>query len=118
MLIPLNIFGTRELVQEKFSAAPPDEVLIDHTRMGKHRRIDFVPQNLNQTKMNSESMSKYFCSLTDQESTWLEHMTTKKIAGIQLDIQDEYGKTLKSATLNDIPLNVIISFADVPEEDI
>ena len=31
MLIPLNIFGTRELVREKFSALPPDEVVINHT---------------------------------------------------------------------------------------
>ena len=68
--------------------------------------------------MNSESTSKYFRSLTHQESPWLECTTTKKISGIQLDIQDEYGETLKSATSNDIPLNVIISFTDVPEEDI
>ena len=45
-------------------------------------------------------------------------MTTKKISGIQLDIQDEYGETLKSATSNDIPLNIIISFADIPEENL
>ena len=64
MLIPLHIFGTRELVQEKFSAIPPDEVVINHTRIGNHRRIGLVPQNLNQTKMNSESTSKYFRSLT------------------------------------------------------
>ena len=42
-LIPLNIFGTRELVQEKFSAVPPNEVIIDHTQIGKHRRIGLVP---------------------------------------------------------------------------
>ena len=108
MLIPLNIFGTRELVQEKFFAVPLNEDVIDHTRIGKHRRIGLVPQNLNQTKMNSESTSKYFHSLTHQESPWLECTTTKKISGIQLDIQDEYGETLKSATSNDIPLNVII----------
>ena len=117
-LIPLNVFGTRELVQEKFSAVPPDEVVIDHTRIGKHRRIGLVPQNLNQTKMNSESMSKYFHSLIHQESPWLECTTTKKISGIQLDVQDEYGKKLKSAMSNDILLNIIISFTDVPEEDI
>ena len=118
MLIPLNIFGTRELVQKKFSAVPADEVVIDHTQIGKHRRIGLVPQKLNQTKMNSESTSKYFRSLTYQESPWLECTTTKRISGIQLDIQDEYGETLKSAMSNDIPRNVIISFADVPEEDI
>ena len=73
MLIPLNIFGTRELVQEKFSAVPPDEVVIDHTRIGKHRRIGLVPQNLNQTKMNSESTSKYFHSLTHQEPLVIMH---------------------------------------------
>ena len=110
MLIPLNIFGTRELVQEKFPAIPPDEVVINHTRIGKHRRIGLVPQNLNQTKMNSESTSKYFRSLTHQGSPWLECTTTKKIPGIQLDMQDEYGETLKSATSNDIPPNVIISY--------
>ena len=30
-LIPLNIFGTRELVQQKFSAVPSNEAVVDHT---------------------------------------------------------------------------------------
>ena len=40
----------------------------------------------------------------------------KKIAVIQLEGQDEYGERLKSSTTSDLPLNVTVSFAEVPDK--
>ena len=69
-------------------------------------------------KLNTSSKTMYFKPLSHQESPWLERTTTKKINAIQLEIQDEYGEAFKSSTTNDLPLNITITFADVPEEAI
>ena len=58
----------------------------------------------------------YLKALSHQESPWLECTTTRTINAIQLEVQDEYGETFKSSITNDLPLNVTIASADVPEE--
>ena len=60
----------------------------------------------------------YFKAQSHQESPWLECMTTRTINAIQLEVQDEYSETFKSSSTNDLPLNVTIAFADMPEEAI
>ena len=118
-IIPLSSFGNRELVNEKFSnAAPANEVIINSERSGRHRRIGALPPSvISQSIHRSSSTSKSFHLLNYQESRWIECTTINKISAIQLDVQDKYSQTFTPVTTNkSIPLSVMISFADIPED--
>ena len=114
-MIPLSIFGNVELIHEKYSSVLVNEVVLNSLRIGHQRRIGALSSGIIQRRINSTSTTRYFRQLTFQESPWLECTTIRKIAGIQLEVQDEYGERLKSSTTSDLPLNVTISFADVPD---
>ena len=85
--------------------------------MGKHRRIDIVPPGMHNHKLNASSKTMYYRALNDHESQWLECMTMRTINAIQLEIPDKYGQPLKSSTTEELPVNVTITFTDMPVED-
>ena len=117
-IIPIN--GNIELIQEKFkSITTPNEQIIYTIRTGQHRRVGVIPPGLVVNhKLNTSTKTMYFKALSHQESPWLECTTIQTINAIQLEVQHEYGETFKSASTNDLPFNVTVAFADVPEEAI
>ena len=119
-LIPLSIHGNIELIQEKFkNITTPNEQIINTIRTGQHRRIGVIPPGLVVNhKLNTSTRTMYFKALSHQEGPWLECTTIQTINAIQLEVQDEYGEMFKSSSTNDLPSNVTVAFADVPEEAI
>ena len=85
--------------------------------MGEHRRIGIVPPEMRNHKLGASTKTMYYRALNHQESPWLECMIMRTINAIQLEILDEYGQPLKSSTTDELPVNLTITFADVPEED-
>ena len=116
-LIPLSIYGNIELIPEKFQDIIPGEQVINGWRMGKHRRIGIVPPGMRNHKLGASTKTMYYRALNHQESPWLECTTTRTINAIQLEILDEYGQSLKSSTTDELPVNITITFADMPVED-
>ena len=68
-------------------------------------------------KLNASTKTMNYRVLNHQESLWLECTTMRTINAIQLEILDEYGQPLKSSTTEELPVNVTITFADMPVED-
>ena len=95
----------------------PGEQVINGRRMGKHRRIGIVPPGMRNHKLGASTRAMYYRALNHQESPWLECTTTRTINAIQLEILDEYSQPLKSSTTDELPVNVTITFTDMPGED-
>ena len=91
--------------------------MINGGRIGKHRRIGIIPPGMRNHKLSVSTKTMYYRALTHQESSWFEFTTTRTINAIQLEILDEYGQPLKSSTMDELPVNVTITFADMPVED-
>ena len=113
----MSIYNNIELIQEKFRDTIPAEQIINGRRTGIHRRIGIVPPGMHNHKLNASFKTMYYRALNHQESLWLECMTMRTINATQLEILDEYGQPLKSSTMEELPVNVTITFADVPVED-
>ena len=59
-LIPISIFGNVELIQEKFSSVPTNEIVLDNISAGEQRRIGNLPNGMVQRHSNSTSTTGYF----------------------------------------------------------
>ena len=107
-------------MHEKYqNHAPIRMTILNDDRLEALRRIGGVsiPTTSSLHYVFPATNTKSFRQLNDIESPWIECTTTGKITAIELDIQDEYGQTFTPATKNKtIPMDLVISFADVPED--
>ena len=85
--------------------------------MGKHRRIGIIAPGMRNHKLSASTRTMYYRVLTHQESSWFEFTTTRTINAIQLEILDEYGQPLKSSTMDELSVNITITFAAMSVED-
>ena len=63
-LIPISIFGNVELIQEKCSSVPTNEIVLNNISAGEQRRIGNLPNGMVQRHSNSTS-TNWILSTTD-----------------------------------------------------